>query len=139
MLITPAFAASEPVAQVAETAAATASTAATGEAFMLNMGLILVLMVMFYFLLIRPQQRRFKEHADMLKQLGKGDKVVTQGGLVGTIEKVVSDHEVLVDFGNNVKMTTMRSAIMGKYADLITQQIAPANDDKKTGKEASSK
>jgi preprotein translocase subunit YajC len=137
MLINSAFAASEPATQAAQTAAQTAG--ASGEAFMLNMGLILVLMVMFYFLLIRPQQRRFKEHADMLNQLGKGDKVVTQGGLVGTIEKVVSDHEVLVDFGNGIKMTTMRSAIMGKYDELIAQKVSPANDDKKSDKEASSK
>lgn len=100
-----------------------------GEAFAMNMALILLLVGMFYFLLIRPQQKRFKEHAGMLNKLSKGSKVVTQGGLVGTIEKEISEHEVLIDFGNNVKMTTMRTAIMGRYEDALPKA---SNDDKKS-------
>ena len=106
-----------------------------GEAFAMNMALVLLLVAMFYFLLIRPQQKRFKDHASMLKRLDKGSKIVTQGGLVGIIEKDVSEQEVLIDFGNNVKMTTMRSAIMGRYEDAIPKV---ANDDKKS-KEKSAK
>lgn len=101
-----------------------------------NVGMIILLVVMFYFLLIRPQQKRFKDHADMLKKLDNGTKIVTQGGLVGVIEKEISEHEVLVDFGNNVKVTTMRSAIMGRYEDALPKEKAAANDDKKAKEKA---
>lgn len=100
------------------------------DALMANIGMVLVMGVLFYLLLIRPQQKRFKEHATMIQKMDKGSKVVTQGGLVGTIEKIVSDHEVVVDFGNNVKMTMMRSYILGKYEDSIPS-LKVANDTSK--------
>ena len=121
---------------VSETGAAMPVPPSTGEAFAMNMGLVLVLVVLFYLLLIRPQQKRFKDHADMLKKLDNGTKIVTQGGLVGVIEKEISEHEVLVDFGNNVKVTTMRSAIMGRYEDALPKEKAAANDDKKAKEKA---
>ncbi len=120
---------------VAETGAAMPVPPSPGEAFAMNMGLVLVLVVLFYVLLIRPQQNRFKDHANMLKKLESGVKIVTQGGLIGTIEKDVSEHEVLVDYGNNVKVTTMRSAIMGRYEDALPKEKA-ANDDKKAKEKA---
>lgn len=83
-------------------------------AFMTNIGLLLVLMLLFYVLLILPQQRRFKEHSKMLSELKKGDRVVTGGGLVGKIEKVINDDEVLVDLGNDVKVTALRATLQGK-------------------------
>lgn len=79
------------------------------DALLMNIGMVWLFLVLFYLLLIRPQQKRFKDHAAMINKMDKGTKVVTQGGLVGVIEKVVSDNEVIVDFGNNVKMTMMRS------------------------------
>ncbi len=103
---------------------------APADAVMMNIGMVLVLGVLFYLLLIRPQQKRFKEHADMIGKMDKGSKVVTQGGLVGTIEKIVSDHEVVIDFGNNVKMTMMRSYILGRYEDSMPS-LKVANDDSK--------
>ncbi len=84
------------------------------DAFMMNMGLVIVLVGLFYLLLIMPQQRRFKEHSNMLSDLKKGDRVVTGGGLVGRIDKVIDDKEVLVDLGNGVKVTALRSMIQGK-------------------------
>ncbi len=115
----------------ATTESATPSPAATQDAMIMNIGMVVVLAVLFYLLLIRPQQKRFKEHAAMINKMDKGTKVVTQGGLVGVIEKVVSDNEVIIDFGNNVKMTMMRSYIIGRYDDAIA---APANDDAKNKK-----
>lgn len=112
-----------------DVAAATAPS--QGEALMMNVGMVLVLGILFYLLLIRPQQKRLKEHSSMLGLLDKGAKVVTQGGLVGTIEKAVSDHEVIVDFGNNVKMTMMRSYILGRYEDSLPSSKTVANDDSK--------
>lgn len=104
-----------------------------GDAFMANMVLILILVVMFYLLLIRPQQKRFKEHADMLKGLEKGTKVVTQGGLIGKIEKITDDNEVVLDLGNSQKVTMVRSAISSVY------ESKPGNDNKKEEASASDK
>lgn len=80
-----------------------------------NIGLILVMVVMFYFLLIRPQQKRFKEHKAMLDALKKGDKVVTAGGLIGTVDTMTDgSDEVVVDLGNGLKVTALRHTIQTK-------------------------
>lgn len=102
---------------MAESAAATAPVAqgATAGAFSQTIMFTVVLALLFYFLLIRPQQKRYKEHSTMLGKLGVGDKIVTQGGMIGTIDKLPSEKEVVIDFGNNIKMTVLRSSIMGKY------------------------
>ncbi|MGB4106322.1 MAG: preprotein translocase subunit YajC [Alphaproteobacteria bacterium] len=125
MLISKAYAAA--VDTAAQTVGTMPEPPSPMEAFMWNMGLILVLVVMFYVLLILPQQRRFKEHSTMLSQLKKGDKIVTGGGFVGTIEKIVDDHEVLVDLGNGVKVTALRSSLQGQKAPLKSKA---ANDQK---------
>ncbi|MGH1456895.1 MAG: preprotein translocase subunit YajC [Alphaproteobacteria bacterium] len=102
------------------------------EAFMWNMGLVVVLVALFYVLLIMPQQRRFKEHSEMLSHLKKGDRVVTGGGLVGTVDKLVDDKEVLIDLGNGVKVTALRSMIQGK----TEFSKKAANDQPKDAKSA---
>jgi preprotein translocase subunit YajC len=115
MLISPAY------AQETETTATTevpggpvGAPVDSGPAVAWNMGMILVLVVMFYFLLIRPQQKRFNEHKSMIDALKKGDKIVTAGGLVGTIDKIGdSDDEVIIDLGG-VKVTALRSTIQTK-------------------------
>ena len=117
MFISKAYA--QEVATEATTAAVDAAAAtppSAGEAFAWNMGLIVILVVMFYFLLIRPQQKRFKEHKSMLDSLKKGDKVVTGGGLVGTVDKLPAEgsDEVIVDLGNGVKVSALRSTIQTK-------------------------
>ncbi|MCB1681647.1 MAG: preprotein translocase subunit YajC [Rhodospirillales bacterium] len=100
------------------------------EAFIWNMALVGILVILFYFLLIMPQQRRFKEHSDMLSDLKKGDRVVTGGGLIGKIDKIVDDREMVVDLGNGLKVTALRSTIQGKAED-VTKRAA---NDAKTGK-----
>ena len=98
------------------------------EAFIWNMGLVALLVVMFYILLIRPQQKRMKEHSLMLQGLKKGDKVITAGGLVGTIAKIQDgDDEVRVDLGDGVTVTAMRSMLQNKSEPLMK----PASDAKK--------
>lgn len=79
-----------------------------------NVGMIILLVLMFYFLLIRPQQKRFKEHKEMLDALKVGDKIVTSGGFIGTLDKIVDNSEVIVDLGNGVKVTALRSSIQTK-------------------------
>lgn len=113
MFISKAFA--EETAAVAAAATDTAAAAPVGSPVAWNMGLIAVMVIMFYVLLIRPQQKRFKEHADMLGALKKGDKVVTAGGLVGVIEKIDDkDDEVIVDLGSGMKVTALRHTIQAK-------------------------
>ncbi len=97
-----------------------------GQAFMWNMGMILVLVALFYFLMIKPQQTRFKEHSQMLAGLKKGDKVVTGGGLVGKVDKISDGNdEVVVDLGSSVKVTALRSTITGKN----DPRVKPAAND----------
>ncbi len=101
------------------------------EALMWNIGLVIVLVALFYFLLIMPQQRRFKQHSDMLSDLKKGDRVVTGGGLVGKIDTLIDDKEVLIDLGNGVKVTALRSMIQGK----TELKPKPAANDSKVTKD----
>lgn len=127
MLIKPAFAAAPattvsttatteaPVMPASAPGAAPSATAAFGQTALFTVALI----VLFYVLLIRPQQKRYKEHSTMLGKIGKGDKIVTQGGMVGTIDTLVSDHEALVDFGGGTKLTILRSAIAGLYSETV--------------------
>lgn len=114
MFISIAQAAEEAAQATTEAVTATVATApAAGEAFMMNMLLVVVLVVMFYFLMIRPQQKRLKEHTNMLNALQKGDRVVTQGGLVGKIE-AMNDNEMQLNFGTGA-VTVLRNAVIGKY------------------------
>ena len=73
------------------------------------MPLILIFFV-FYFLIIRPQQNKVKEHTAMVNAVKKGDEVVTQGGLIGKVLKV-SDDEVTIDFGDNVNIRAVKSTL----------------------------
>ncbi|MEC8020292.1 MAG: preprotein translocase subunit YajC [Pseudomonadota bacterium] len=73
------------------------------------MPLVLIFFV-FYFIIIRPQQNKVKEHAAMVAAVKKGDEVVTQGGLIGKVSKV-SDEEVTIDFGNNVNIRAVKTTL----------------------------
>lgn len=70
----------------------------------------LLIIVIFYFLILRPQQKRQKERAKLLESLKKGDKVVTAGGLHGTVEGI-EDKTILVKVADNVKLKFERSAV----------------------------
>ncbi len=100
-----------------------------GEAFMMNMGLIAVLVLMFYILMIRPQKKRIKEHGEMLSTLKKGTKIVTQGGVIGTVDKILNDHEMTIKVEGST-LVILRSAVMSTYAEAIPQTAKVANDDK---------
>jgi preprotein translocase subunit YajC len=85
---------------------------APGAGDLIGMTLPLVLIMgVFYFLLIRPQQRKAKEHQNMLAKVAKGDTIVTQGGLIGKVTKVVDDNELQVEVGENVKVRILRGGI----------------------------
>jgi preprotein translocase subunit YajC len=73
---------------------------------------IILVMVIFYFLLIRPQQKRAKQHKAMLSELKRGDKIVTNGGLTGTIIKATDDSETIeVEIAKDVKVNVVRTMI----------------------------
>ncbi len=72
--------------------------------------LILIFGIM-YFLLIRPQQKKVKDHQAMVKALRRGDQVVTQGGLIGKVAKVKDDGEVEVEIAEGVKVRVVQSTI----------------------------
>jgi preprotein translocase subunit YajC len=95
MLISPAF----------------AQAAGDGASSYGSLLMFLPILVVFYFFLIRPQQQRAKQQKQMLEGLRRGDKIVTSGGIIGTIAKVVSDTEVAVDIAENVRVRVLRSLI----------------------------
>ena len=72
---------------------------------------LVLIFVVFYFLLIRPQQKKAKEHRETLSNLRRGDKVVTNGGLVGTITRVPNDTELMVEIADGVKVRVLRGMI----------------------------
>ena len=81
-----------------------------GQGFAQFIPLILIF-VIFYFFLIRPQQKRVKDHKAMVASLKRGDEVITSGGIIGTIERVMEDDRIEVTIGENVKVQIIRSTI----------------------------
>ena len=72
---------------------------------------LILMFVIFYFLLIRPQQKKQKEHAEMAKNLKKGDRVVTMGGIIGTVHTLQDDYLVIRVGDQETKLEVLRSAI----------------------------
>jgi preprotein translocase subunit YajC len=72
---------------------------------------LIAVIVIMYFLILRPQQRRMKQHQDMVKALRRGDSVVTNGGLVGKVTKVVDDDQIEVEIADGVRVRQMRSMV----------------------------
>ena len=72
--------------------------------------LILIFAIM-YFLLIRPQQKKAKEHTNMVSNLRRGDNIITQGGIVGKVAKVKEDGEIEVEIADGVKVRVIKSTV----------------------------
>lgn len=114
MFITPAFA----------QAASAASAAPSGIAEMLNFVPLALILLVFYFLFIRPQQRQVKTHKQKINAVKKGDQVVTGGGLVGKVTRV-DENYVDVDLGQGQKVKAVKSTL----SDVIDPKtVKPAND-----------
>jgi preprotein translocase subunit YajC len=73
---------------------------------------IILIFVIMYFLLIRPQQKKIKEHKNMVDNLRRGDQVLTQGGIIGKITKVKEGEEIEVELAKDVKVSVIRSTIV---------------------------
>jgi preprotein translocase subunit YajC len=72
---------------------------------------LILIFVIFYFFLIRPQQKRVKEHKVMVESLKRGDEIITSGGIIGVIDKTMEDDRITVDIGEGVKVQVIRSTI----------------------------
>jgi preprotein translocase subunit YajC len=83
---------------------------ANSSAIIQFMPLILIIVIM-YFLILRPQQRKVKQHQEMIKTLRRGDTVVTNGGLVAKVTKVVDDDVIEVEISDGVRVRQMRSMV----------------------------
>ena len=70
---------------------------------------LILIFVIFYFFLIRPQQKKVKEHKIMVANLKRGDKVVTSGGIVGTVEKVMENDKAEIQISENVNVEIVKS------------------------------
>jgi preprotein translocase subunit YajC len=71
---------------------------------------LILIFVIFYFFLIRPQQKKVKEHKAMVEGLKRGDKVITTGGIVGTVERIIDNEKVEVNISENVNVEIVRSS-----------------------------
>ena len=83
---------------------------------------LILIFVIFYFFLIRPQQKKVKEHKLMVEGLKRGDKVVTSGGIVGTIERVIDNEKVEVTISDDVKVEIIRSTGIQSLISNIEQK-----------------
>ncbi|NIZ10639.1 preprotein translocase subunit YajC [Pseudooceanicola sp. HF7] len=86
--------------------------------------LILIFAIM-YFLLIRPQQKKMKEHKAMVEAVRRGDQVITQGGLIGKVSKVKEDGEIEVEIAEGVKVRVVKSTLAN-----VLSKTEPAADSK---------
>ena len=93
----------------------------SGSGFAQFIPLILIF-VIFYFFLIRPQQKKVKEHKVMVTALKRGDEVVTSGGIVGKIERVLGDDKVDILISENVTVQVVQSTIQGLVNKPVTKK-----------------
>ena len=70
---------------------------------------LILIFVIFYFFLIRPQQKKVKEHKLMVENLKRGDKVITSGGIIGTVERIVDSDKAEISITDNVKVEVIKS------------------------------
>lgn len=116
------------------TAYAQAAGGAGGGFDIVQIAPLILIFVVFYFLLIRPQQKKAKDHKAMLGQLRRGDRVVTGGGIVGTVSKVQGDEDVVVEIAEGVKVRVVRGTITA-----VLSKTEPAAEKDKASSEAEKK
>jgi preprotein translocase subunit YajC len=82
-----------------------------GDSMLVSLLPFILIFVIMYFLILRPQQKRQKQHQEMVKNVRRGDTVVTSGGLVGKVTKVADDEQIEVELAEGVRVRQMRSMI----------------------------
>lgn len=121
------------LAEIATLAAAGAPASQGGAGmFLMNIAPFILIIGVFYLLLIRPQQQRVNKHREMVKNLRRGDEIVTQGGIVGKVTRL-SDDEVTLEIAEGVRVKVLRPTIQD-----VRARTEPANDkeDKENKEEA---
>jgi preprotein translocase subunit YajC len=93
---------------------------------------LILIFVVFYFLMIRPQQQKQKKHKELVKNLRRGDRVLTSSGIFGTVAKVINDGEMQVEIAEGVRVRVLRSAVTEVLA-----KTEPLSKEKKDGDSAS--
>ncbi|MCC6779248.1 MAG: preprotein translocase subunit YajC [Hyphomicrobiales bacterium] len=101
MLVTPAYAQASPFGS---------------DGMLVQLLPFVLIFVIMYFLILRPQQKRAKEHQELIKNLRRGDTVITSGGLVGKVTKVVDDEQIEVEIADGVRVRQVRSMVSGVRA-----------------------
>ena len=84
---------------------------------------LILIFVIFYFFLIRPQQKKVKEHKAMVESLKRGAKVVTSGGITGTVERLIDNDKVEVEIAENVKVEIVKSTGIQSLVNTNTQEV----------------
>ena len=74
---------------------------------------LILIFVIFYFFLIRPQQKKDKEHKEMVKNLKRGDEVITSGGIIGKVDRIFEDDRIEIEIADGVKVQVIRNTIQG--------------------------
>jgi preprotein translocase subunit YajC len=90
--------------------------------------MMVIIVLIMYFLVLRPQQKRAKEHQELVKNLRRGDTIVTSGGLVGKVTKVVDDEHVEVEIADGVRVRHVRSMVTG-----VRAKGEPVREDSSAG------
>lgn len=111
------------------TAYAQGAGGAPGGLDLMSMAPLVLIFVVFYFLLIRPQQKKMKEHKTMLGTLRRGDRVVTGGGIIGTVTKVPEGDEVVVEIADGIKVRVVRSTITSVLSKTEPAAKEKSSDD----------
>jgi preprotein translocase subunit YajC len=107
-----------------------------GDLFAMIVPLILI-MAVFWFLLIRPQQKKAKEHQELVHSIRRGDVVTTAGGMIGKVARVVDDNEILLEVADNVRMRFQKQAIAELRAR--GEPVAAETDDARPRKRPAAK
>ncbi len=94
---------------------------------------LILIFVVFYFLMIRPQQQKAKKHKELIKNLRRGDRVLTNSGMFGTVAKVINEGELQVEIAEGVRVRLLRSSVTEVLA-----KTEPLSKEKKEGDTASS-
>ena len=84
---------------------------------------LILIFVIFYFFLIRPQQKKVKEHKAMVESLKRGDKVVTSGGITGRVERLIDNDKVEVEIAENAKVEIVKSTGIQSLINTNTQEV----------------
>ena len=84
---------------------------------------LILIFVIFYFFLIRPQQKKVKEHKIMVEGLKRGDKVITSGGITGKVERLIDNDKVEVEIAENVKVEIVKSTGIQSLVNINTQEV----------------